>query len=127
MWWVPEGHRPSPQEGRERLDYLAAHGPSDYAFGWESLNQDNMWMRARCACSAQQNEQDDSIGMPKLIINEKPIEVEEGLNLLQACEMAGEEIPRFCYHERLSIAGNCRCAWSRWWACPSPSPPAIWP
>ncbi len=49
MWWVPEGHRPSPQEGRERLDYLAAHGPSDYAFGWESLNQDNMWMRARCA------------------------------------------------------------------------------
>jgi NADH-quinone oxidoreductase subunit G len=46
--------------------------------------------------------------MPKLIINEKPIEVEDGLNLLQACELAGEEIPRFCYHERLTIAGNCR-------------------
>ena len=46
--------------------------------------------------------------MPKLIINDKPIEVEEGLNLLQACELAGAEIPRFCYHERLSIAGNCR-------------------
>ena len=46
--------------------------------------------------------------MPKLIINDRPIEVEEGLNLLQACELAGEEIPRFCYHERLSIAGNCR-------------------
>jgi NADH-quinone oxidoreductase subunit G len=46
--------------------------------------------------------------MPKLIINDKPIEVEDGLNLLQACELAGEEIPRFCYHERLSIAGNCR-------------------
>jgi NADH-quinone oxidoreductase subunit G len=46
--------------------------------------------------------------MPKLIINDKPIEVDDGLNLLQACEMAGEEIPRFCYHERLSIAGNCR-------------------
>jgi NADH-quinone oxidoreductase subunit G len=46
--------------------------------------------------------------MPKLIINDKPIEVDDGLNLLQACELAGEEIPRFCYHERLSIAGNCR-------------------
>jgi NADH-quinone oxidoreductase subunit G len=46
--------------------------------------------------------------MPKLIINDEPIEVEDGLNLLQACELAGAEIPRFCYHERLSIAGNCR-------------------
>ena len=46
--------------------------------------------------------------MPKLIINDREIEVEEGLNLLQACEEAGAEIPRFCYHERLSIAGNCR-------------------
>ncbi len=46
--------------------------------------------------------------MPKLIVNETEIEVEDGLNLLQACELAGEEIPRFCYHERLSIAGNCR-------------------
>jgi len=46
--------------------------------------------------------------MPKLIINDREIEVEDGLNLLQACELAGEEIPRFCYHERLSIAGNCR-------------------
>jgi len=46
--------------------------------------------------------------MPKLIINDKAIEVEDGLNLLQACERAGDEIPRFCYHERLSIAGNCR-------------------
>jgi NADH-quinone oxidoreductase subunit G len=46
--------------------------------------------------------------MPKLIINDKEVEVEDGLNLLQACEQAGFEIPRFCYHERLSIAGNCR-------------------
>ena len=46
--------------------------------------------------------------MPKLIINDTLIEVESGLNLLQACEEAGAEIPRFCYHERLSIAGNCR-------------------
>jgi len=46
--------------------------------------------------------------MAKLIINDREIEVEDGINLLQACEEAGEEIPRFCYHERLSIAGNCR-------------------
>ncbi len=36
------------------------------------------------------------------------IEVEAGLTVLQACELAGKEIPRFCFHERLSIAGNCR-------------------
>ncbi len=47
--------------------------------------------------------------MPKqLIIDGKAIEVEDGITLLQACEQAGVEIPRFCYHERLSIAGNCR-------------------
>ncbi len=46
--------------------------------------------------------------MPKLNINGKVIEVEDGISLLQACEEAGAEIPRFCYHERLSIAGNCR-------------------
>ncbi len=47
--------------------------------------------------------------MPKeLIIDGKTIVVEDGITLLQACEQAGAEIPRFCYHERLSIAGNCR-------------------
>ena len=46
--------------------------------------------------------------MPKLTIDGKLIEVEAGLTVLQACERAGVEIPRFCYHERLSIAGNCR-------------------
>ena len=46
--------------------------------------------------------------MPKIIINEKEIEFEAGMTVLQACELAGAEIPRFCYHERLSIAGNCR-------------------
>jgi NADH-quinone oxidoreductase subunit G len=46
--------------------------------------------------------------MPKLTVDGKQIEVEPGLTLLQACEIAGAEIPRFCYHERLSIAGNCR-------------------
>ena len=46
--------------------------------------------------------------MFKLKVNDKEIEVEEGLTVLQACEKAGFEIPRFCYHEKLSIAGNCR-------------------
>ena len=46
--------------------------------------------------------------MPKMIIDGDEIEVENGITVLQACEQAGVEIPRFCYHERLSIAGNCR-------------------
>ena len=46
--------------------------------------------------------------MPKLIVNDREIEIEEGLTVLQACEQSGVEIPRFCYHEKLSIAGNCR-------------------
>jgi NADH-quinone oxidoreductase subunit G len=46
--------------------------------------------------------------MPKIIINEKEIEFEKGMTVLQACELADVEIPRFCYHEKLSIAGNCR-------------------
>ncbi|MBS0531140.1 MAG: NADH-quinone oxidoreductase subunit G [Proteobacteria bacterium] len=46
--------------------------------------------------------------MIKLIVDGKEIEVPPEYTLLQACEAAGAEIPRFCYHERLSIAGNCR-------------------
>ena len=46
--------------------------------------------------------------MFKLKVNNIDVEVEEGLTVLQACEKAGVEIPRFCYHEKLSIAGNCR-------------------
>ncbi|MEM8626440.1 MAG: 2Fe-2S iron-sulfur cluster-binding protein, partial [Pseudomonadota bacterium] len=46
--------------------------------------------------------------MPKVIINGNEHEFEDGTTLIQACEEVGIEIPRFCYHERLSIAGNCR-------------------
>ena len=46
--------------------------------------------------------------MPKVTIDGKELEVEAGVSVLQACEQAGVEIPRFCYHERLSVAGNCR-------------------
>ena len=46
--------------------------------------------------------------MPKLTVNDIEVDVEEGSTVLHACEAAGLEIPRFCYHDRLSIAGNCR-------------------
>ncbi|MDE0781409.1 MAG: NADH-quinone oxidoreductase subunit NuoG, partial [Alphaproteobacteria bacterium] len=46
--------------------------------------------------------------MPNVTIDGTEIEVPAGITVLQACEMAGVEIPRFCYHERLSVAGNCR-------------------
>jgi NADH-quinone oxidoreductase subunit G len=46
--------------------------------------------------------------MPKVTVDGIEIDVPQGATVLQACELAGKEIPRFCYHERLSIAGNCR-------------------
>ena len=46
--------------------------------------------------------------MPKVKIDGVEMEVPAGITVLQACELAGVEIPRFCYHDRLSIAGNCR-------------------
>ena len=46
--------------------------------------------------------------MPKVKVDGVEIEVPQGATVLQACELAGKEIPRFCYHERLTIAGNCR-------------------
>ena len=56
----------------------------------------------------------------KLIVDGTEIEAEDGLTLLQACEMAGAEIPRFCYHERLSVAGNCRMCLVEWVGAPKP-------
>jgi len=46
--------------------------------------------------------------MPRVKVDGIEIDVPQGATVLQACELAGKEIPRFCYHERLSIAGNCR-------------------
>jgi NADH-quinone oxidoreductase subunit G len=56
----------------------------------------------------------------KLIIDGKEIEADDSLTLLQACENAGAEIPRFCYHERLSVAGNCRMCLVEWVGAPKP-------
>jgi NADH-quinone oxidoreductase subunit G len=58
--------------------------------------------------------------MAKLIIDGKEIDADPSLTLLQACELAGAEIPRFCYHERLSIAGNCRMCLVEWVGSPKP-------
>ena len=44
----------------------------------------------------------------QVTINKKEITVPQGVTILQACELAGVQVPRFCYHEKLSIAGNCR-------------------
>ncbi|MBV8798966.1 MAG: NADH-quinone oxidoreductase subunit G [Alphaproteobacteria bacterium] len=56
----------------------------------------------------------------KLIIDGKEVEAEDSITLLQACEQAGAEIPRFCYHERLSVAGNCRMCLVEWVGAPKP-------
>jgi NADH-quinone oxidoreductase subunit G len=56
----------------------------------------------------------------KLVIDGTEIEADDGLTLLQACEQAGGEVPRFCYHERLSIAGNCRMCLVEWVGAPKP-------
>jgi NADH-quinone oxidoreductase subunit G len=56
----------------------------------------------------------------KLVIDGKEIEADDGLTVLQACEQAGGEVPRFCYHERLSIAGNCRMCLVEWVGAPKP-------
>ena len=46
--------------------------------------------------------------MPFITIDNNEIEFEDGMTVMHACELAGVEIPRFCYHDKLSIAGNCR-------------------
>src|ERR1700752_5516589 len=64
--------------------------------------------------------------MRKLIIDGKEHEVPAGLTLIQACELAGIEIPRFCYHERLSIAGNCRMCLVEVAGSPKPVASCAW-
>jgi hypothetical protein len=49
MWWVQVGHIPTPDEALVRLAHLTQHGPSEHAFGWESLPNVKLWMNQRCA------------------------------------------------------------------------------
>ncbi len=58
--------------------------------------------------------------MAKVVIDGQELDLDPSLTLLQACEMAGAEIPRFCFHERLSVAGNCRMCLVEWVGAPKP-------
>lgn len=49
MWWVEDGHRPSVEEAKQRLDHLDANGDSDHAFGWSHLPHVKLWQAQRCA------------------------------------------------------------------------------
>ena len=49
MWWVDEGHEPTLEEAKGRLEHLHAHGDSDFAFGWAHLPNVKLWQQARCA------------------------------------------------------------------------------
>jgi NADH-quinone oxidoreductase subunit G len=64
--------------------------------------------------------------MTKLIVDGKEIDVPPEYTLLQACEAAGAEIPRFCFHERLSIAGNCRMCLVELSGSPKPVASCAW-
>ncbi|HML06750.1 MAG TPA: NADH-quinone oxidoreductase subunit NuoG [Xanthobacteraceae bacterium] len=64
--------------------------------------------------------------MTKLIVDGKEIDVPPEYTLLQACEAAGAEIPRFCFHERLSIAGNCRMCLVELVGSPKPIASCAW-
>jgi NADH-quinone oxidoreductase subunit G len=64
--------------------------------------------------------------MPKDTVDGVQVEVPNGSSVLQACEAAGAEIPRFCYHERLSIAGNCRMCLVELKGAPKPVASCAW-
>ena len=64
--------------------------------------------------------------MTKLIVDGNEIDVPPEYTLLQACEAAGAEIPRFCFHERLSIAGNCRMCLVEVKGAPKPVASCAW-
>src|ERR1700759_5249671 len=64
--------------------------------------------------------------MPKLLIDGKEVDVPAEYTVLQACEAAGSEIPRFCFHERLSIAGNCRMCLVEVKGSPKPVASCAW-
>ncbi|HWY66336.1 MAG TPA: DUF3291 domain-containing protein [Rhizomicrobium sp.] len=49
MWWIEEGHIPTLEEAKERLDHLVAHGPGAFAFGWAELPSAKLWQEKRCA------------------------------------------------------------------------------
>src|SRR5258705_713889 len=75
---------------------------------------------------ARDERKEDQGGMTKLIDDGKGFDVQRDYTLLQACEAAGAELPRFCFHERLSIAGNCRMCLVELKASPKPVASCAW-
>jgi hypothetical protein len=53
LWWISSGHRPGMAEGVARLDHLIAHGPSDYAFGWQEIAGAKLWKTAHCGAPSE--------------------------------------------------------------------------
>src|SRR5437588_12672795 len=88
------------------------------------MNTRPIRIRSGCAirCLRRRSEHD----MTKLIVDGKEIDVPPDYTLLQACEAAGAEIPRFCFHERLSIAGNCRMCLVELAGSPKPVASCAW-
>src|SRR4249920_3049355 len=83
-----------PPHGRSRVSSVTSAVKSNAASTRSAQRSLRPWRRSRA--------------MTKLIVDGVEVDVPADYTLLQACEAAGAEIPRFCYHERLSIAGNCR-------------------
>src|SRR6056297_2121800 len=71
------------------------------------VNRRALW-KPELAPAGQPEDRQAMSDLRKIVIDGNEIEVDPAMTLIQACEEAGVEIPRFCYHERLSIAGNCR-------------------
>ncbi len=94
-------HRPRLSGSGRRPGAKHLHGQAD-GRGWNVVPQPFQRLRGRTIAASGNGL------MPKVTVDGQEIEVPDGATVLQACELAGKEIPRFCYHERLSIAGNCR-------------------
>ena len=85
---------------------------------------DDLFGQARDS-SFRKHESDD-FAMTKIVVDGTEVDVPPDFTLLQACEAAGAEIPRFCFHERLSIAGNCRMCLVELKGAPKPVASCAW-
>ena len=119
MWWIPAGHQPSLTEAKERLEHLTAHGPSDLAFGWESLRRRNCGRR-RGAPRLTEKRHDQAH------CRRQRDRRSAGIHAVAGLRGRGAEIPRFCFHERLSIAGNCRMCLVELVGSPKPVASCAW-
>ena len=110
LWWVEAGHVPTLERSQGTFGSSKRKWPEQFR-----IRLGRSAVRATfCA------EEVRLMAARKLIVDGKEIEADDNLTLLQACEQAGAEIPRFCYHERLSVAGNCRMCLVEWVGAPKP-------